>query len=529
MHVLGNGSWVAGFLDQAATPERARVEVHRQVALAPVTDQFFVREPQLAMLVSYVRMLGIRRVVRKVRSRHDESLRNDAWLSVGIGRLAEGPGGGPVAFVVPSGPRGVERASLPRELLFPLPADALDGLAVAHFVPRPEAEAAPGLAEPARQELLALAGWNPEEGTSPQLSLSTWEAIMALVAAPPAHRYDPAPARPAPSAPLERSRPVGVAGPAVPGGPGGAPRPELHVFGLGQYAKTQVIANLGERLHLACVHEINPFQIGPVTSNEGPTWDTSPVPRDGERIEHAAVAGYHHTHAPLAVDLLDRGAKHVVIEKPVATTVEQLDALTAALERNPGARVHSAFQRRYSPFNRHLTDDLGGGPISMSASVYEVPLPARHWYRWPIVGNAVVSNGCHWIDHFLHLNGYPEVTRLAADVLGTQTVLTLALANGASCSISLRHEGAPRRGVRDLCTFWNGDASAVIEDSRRYRAEKGFRQVRRASCHPYRALEDMYREFGRRIELDAPGDDIRTITMSTRTVLDLARLAGSAP
>ena len=147
-----------------------------------------------------------------------------------------------------------------------------------------------------------------------------------------------------------------------------------------------------------------------------------------------------------AVELLDRGARHVIIEKPIATSTDQLDALLAAMDRHPQARVHVAFQRRYSPFNAPLLADLGGAPVSMAATVYEVPLPARHWYRWPVVGGPVVSNGCHWIDHFLFLNGYAEVVRLQADRLASQIVLGIDLQNGASCSISLRHEGAPVRG-----------------------------------------------------------------------------------
>jgi predicted dehydrogenase len=271
------------------------------------------------------------------------------------------------------------------------------------------------------------------------------------------------------------------------------------------------------------VHEINPAQLGPVRAGGRVAWDTSPDPRPDEVIENAVVAGYHHTHAPTAVHLLDRGTTHIVIEKPIATRIEQLEALTEAMARHPEARVHVAFQRRYSPFNDLLLTDLDGPPVSMAATVYEVPLPARHWYRWPIVGNAVVSNGCHWIDHFLFLNGYAQISRSEATPLASQTVLNLELENGASCSISLRHEGAPMRGVRDLCVFWKADASVVIEDMRRYVAERGFRRIRQRTTHPYSSLEAMYDEFGRRMALDLPGDDVASIRASALATLDLAQ------
>jgi hypothetical protein len=160
----------------------------------------------------------------------------------------------------------------------------------------------------------------------------------------------------------------------------------------------------------------------------------------------------------------------------------------------------------------------------MSAAVYEVPLPARHWYRWPIVGNAVISNGCHWIDHFLFINDYAPVTHLCAERLSTQLLLAIELANGASGTISLRHEGSPRRGVRDLCQFWHDDNTVTIEDLRRYRAERGFGRAIHRTTHPYRALEEMYQEFGRRIANDLPGDPPERIEASATTTIELARL-----
>ncbi len=47
-----------------------------------------------------------------------------------------------------------------------------------------------------------------------------------------------------------------------------------------------------------------------------------------------------------------------------------------------------------------------GQPMSCHCVVYEVPLPRRHWYRWPVSSDRLVSNGCHWVDHFLFLNGF---------------------------------------------------------------------------------------------------------------------------
>lgn len=508
------GHWRGGYLDQALVPGAVRVRVHVQVPVRPAAEQFFVRPRDLRMVAAYLRAFGPTRVLRKIRSRQSESTRNDAWLSIGAGRAEVDGDEVPVLFVATSAPRGVERLVLPRELVRPWVPEAAADLAALDGPPRHYVggvDAARDLGSDVGARLGELAGWQPEEGTGAELDDVVWERIGQVVARPPVGWTAAAP-RPAESAVCER-----VAGAAAP-----ADRPSYHVFGFGQYAKVNAIANLDKRLHLAGIHEINPAQLGPVPVEPGPALDTSPRPRPDEDIRNAVLAGYHHTHGPLAVELLDRGARHVVIEKPLTTTSDQLDDLLGAMDRNPDARVHAAFQRRHSPFNRLVARDLGRGPISMSATVYEVPLPARHWYRWPVVGNSVVSNGCHWIDYFLHLNDYADVVDHRAVVLPSQVVLVLELATGASCAISLRHEGSPRLGVRDLITLWRGDATVTIEDNCRYRSEQGFGRSRTASCPRLQSHEDMYVEFARRIHQDDRGDSRRSIEVSTRAMVHLA-------
>ncbi|HMS87951.1 MAG TPA: Gfo/Idh/MocA family oxidoreductase [Acidimicrobiales bacterium] len=510
-----SGEWRDGFLDQAIPPGAHRVEVVVQLALFPADAQFFVRRRDPRMLLAYLRAFGPTQVLRKVRSRQSEVTRNDAWLSVGVGWAELEGTRTAVAFVASSGPRGVERINVARPLLRPLDVGSAEG-PPRHLV-APSPAAVHRVLGAAAVELEELVGWQPEEGTVPSLTDDTWAAVAKL-AAQPSPGWVEAPPR-LPATPV-RERAEGL--PVV------DRRRSYHVFGYGQYAKVNATANLDRRLVLAGIHEINPAQLGPASGEPGPALDTSPMPRPDEDIVNAVVAGYHHTHVPTAVALIEQGARHVIVEKPIATTAEQVDALLDVLDRFPAARVHCAYQRSHSPFNGHLRADLGTGPVSMAATVYEVPLPPRHWYRWPVVGNAVVSNGCHWIDYFLHVNGYPETTALHVMVLATQTVLTLELHNGASGTISLRHQGSPRLGVRDLIQFWSDEATATIEDNSRYRSERGYRVLRSVSVPRARATEEMYREFARRIELDLPGDDPRAIRVSARAVVELARLVDEA-
>ena len=50
-----------------------------------------------------------------------------------------------------------------------------------------------------------------------------------------------------------------------------------------------------------------------------------------ERFDVHLIAGFHHTHAPLACHALDAGA-HAVVEKPLATTEAQLHDFWSAMQ-----------------------------------------------------------------------------------------------------------------------------------------------------------------------------------------------------
>ncbi len=112
VHLLDeSGQWRPDYLDQSVVPGAVRVHVLTQVALCRADQQFFVRPRDIRMVLAYARAFGPSRMLRKVRSRQAETVRNDAWLSVGIGRLGDvgetdidGQDGDLVGFVATSAP-----------------------------------------------------------------------------------------------------------------------------------------------------------------------------------------------------------------------------------------------------------------------------------------------------------------------------------------------------------------------------------------------------------------------------------------
>jgi predicted dehydrogenase len=498
VRALLQGRWEDGLLDYHRPRDEYRIEVTAWLRLAPVGDVYFVRQASLRLLVAYFREIGVRETARKVMSRIRERRRNEKYVSCGVGRVLEGPRthlvGERVVFVASFHPACVERIVVPAVLLAPA-ADLRTPEHNGWIVYRA------GHAEP--EPWKDIAGWSPHSGirvdhasvekARQTLEQCDWSGAVWL-------RTEP---RTMVAEESARRRPA-----------------QTVLFGYGNYAKTTVLPNVRKSLRVDRIHELDPTQIGGAAI----AWDTAPVPRKDEAFDICLVAGYHHTHAPLAVHALERGAA-VVLEKPIATTLEQLEDLLQAM-KTTGRPLYVCFQRRYLPFNELALEDLGakpGDPISYDCVVYEESLPLRHWYRWPVSGSRLVSNGCHWIDHFLHLNGFPEVVSGEVERLGEALHVSLAVDNGATLEMELSSRERPRGGVEDCVHLHTSNGVVQIDNASRYSAGRTSRHRKISRSESYRR---MYREIAMNIARGATGDSARSVDVSARAVLELEAALG---
>lgn len=527
MRALVDGRWVDGLLDFHRGPGDYRLEVHRLVNLEPVPELYFVRGPSPRLLWNYLREVGPRAVLRKARSRMQERLRNDKWLSVGEGRVIEAPANAPlrpgaaVCFVAPAHPRCVERLVLPPEIVFAVPGREAREAAELSYVAAPRAR--PGSAAPV---LSALAGWLPDSG-APLPAPSTdalREEVQAALCRARGARARRLPLRP--RTPVEERRvPPGLPRRSRKGG-----RPGAALFGYGHYAKTVILPHVRPALALREVHEVDPSQI-PLHRPRDVIFDTSPEPRPDTGAEVFLIAGYHHTHAPLAAWILARGG-YAVVEKPVAVDGTQLKDLLGVLEAGRGAGLFACFHRRYSPFNDLALRDLGerpGAPVDYHCIVYEVPLPRHHWYRWPRSRSRLVSNGCHWIDHFLYLNGFAEMEECGVKPFRNGAVECFAvLRNGAVFTMVLTDRGSERIGLQDYVELRSHRATVRIRDGIWYQAETSSRVLRRRRIPKTLPYRRMYREIAARILRGEGGDSPHSVRVSTGLVLALEEKLAAA-
>lgn len=506
-------------VDYPREPQDYRVRVKSTVVVRDIRDQFFVRRPSIRMLFAYIAEVGVLTALRKVLSRRAERLRNDRYVVVGCGEVIEGPLGGiapgsTVLFVNPSGPVWAERFVVPSEatVLEPAAAVAERGYSTSSRLQLPGIDI-----------LERCVGWNRSSGEPFPPEVTEWiqvhrRSLLALSELlQPEQRI--ALRAESPVVTVTRSSPRTQRGPS------------LAVFGYGNYVKTVALPLLRRRLDVVSINEADPHMLVRVPKRGHALVGSAAIEDSQPAADAYLLAGYHHTHAPLAAEVLRRGA-WAIIEKPLATTFAQLSELSDALRVNRRAIV--CFQKRYDRFTQMAIRDLAVealGGVDYSCTVYEVPLPRFHWYRWPNSGSRLLSNGCHWIDHFLWLNrgSRPVATDVRSGRNGNVQVW-VELENGATFSMLLTERGSNRVGLQDVVDLRTASAAVRIVNSTAYRFEGPEGEVKVASqlrVAPYRR---MYKEVAREIVSGKPSCDVNHELLSATTVLQLEeQLAGGSP
>lgn len=135
----------------------------------------------------------------------------------------------------------------------------------------------------------------------------------------------------------------------------------------------------------------------------------------GVVLGDAAVAAVfittrHDAHAAQACATLTAG-KHVWVEKPLALTLPDIDAVAAAAARS-GKLLMVGFNRRFAPMAVRVRQALANrrSPVRFDVQVNAGRLEREHWALDPRAGGGrIVGEGCHFIDLLRFLAGAPIV------------------------------------------------------------------------------------------------------------------------
>lgn len=133
-----------------------------------------------------------------------------------------------------------------------------------------------------------------------------------------------------------------------------------------------------------------------------------------ELADGAILAVPHSLHAPMSIDLMSRGV-HVLVEKPMAVTTDECDAMDAAA-RKAGVILAVGLVRRFLRPNslvKYLLEHQILGPVESfdmeEGSVYNWPSASSFILRRESAGGGVlIGTGSHALDLALWWLGEPE-------------------------------------------------------------------------------------------------------------------------
>ena len=165
-----------------------------------------------------------------------------------------------------------------------------------------------------------------------------------------------------------------------------------------------------------------------------------------DEIDAAIVATPPFLHAPLCMQLLHKGI-HILVEKPMATTVEECHAMIAAANAS-GARMAVGFNYHYMPIRRWTMELLRSGLLGKIQSfdiregfVFDWPATSDSIWRKELTGGGVLMDyGSHTLDLLLWWLGDVDTLEYlddSYDGVEADCLLKLGLKSGAKGVIEL--------------------------------------------------------------------------------------------
>jgi UDP-N-acetyl-2-amino-2-deoxyglucuronate dehydrogenase len=124
----------------------------------------------------------------------------------------------------------------------------------------------------------------------------------------------------------------------------------------------------------------------------------------------------HDIHAEVSIAALEAG-KHVIVEKPIATTLAEADSMIVAANK-AGMTLMVALNERYDPAHERIKQMIDDGTLGKLLCIridhnQNVVLPEGHWIRSKerLGGGVLIGSGIHRVDLLRWFGG--EVTKVA--------------------------------------------------------------------------------------------------------------------
>lgn len=202
------------------------------------------------------------------------------------------------------------------------------------------------------------------------------------------------------------------------------------------------------------------------------TTDMDIIFKDKE-VDAVVITTRHNQHANHVQKALQAG-KHVFVEKPLATTWDDLQMIEETYKAGK-ASVTVGFNRRFSPFAQEAKKQIGnaGQAINVIATMNAGAIPADHWVQdMEIGGGRIIGEACHYIDLISFLTG-SEVVSVVMNAQGVNpqsntdnASILLSYKNGSQGVINYFSDG--NKGyAKERIEIYDQEKNMVIDNFRK--------------------------------------------------------------
>jgi predicted dehydrogenase/threonine dehydrogenase-like Zn-dependent dehydrogenase len=174
--------------------------------------------------------------------------------------------------------------------------------------------------------------------------------------------------------------------------------------GAGNYATSMLLPHLAKLPAATLAHVATTKSLSAVNAQQKFGFSTASTDSDkvfdDDSLDAIFIVTRHATHAKLVCRALETG-KAVYVEKPLALSREETDAIAEAIVKTGNDRLMVGFNRRFAPLLTRMKRSFGGGAASTVARylVNAGPLAADSWYRNEAAeGSRFAGEGGHFID-----------------------------------------------------------------------------------------------------------------------------------
>ena len=184
------------------------------------------------------------------------------------------------------------------------------------------------------------------------------------------------------------------------------------LVGAGGFAKGMHLPNmesLADKVHLHAVMSRTGHNAQATAKQFGAAYATTNISQIicDPNVDVLLIATRHNLHASMVLEGL-RAGKHVIVEKPLALTQGELEAIQDFYRENPaGPVLMTGFNRRFSPHLKLIHEVIArrSNPMIINYRMNAGHIPLDSWVHGEEGGGRNLGEACHIYDLFTYLTG----------------------------------------------------------------------------------------------------------------------------